>query len=113
METVGSINQVIQSINCVAGVGTGALIGAGLSGGNVAAILVGGVVFGSGYCESSQMVEEDVQDALDEINDDLPNESFLPDDCTLMTRHNYAGFFINKVAIEECSPFNDVYYDFP
>ena len=59
------------------------------------------------------MVEEDVQDALDEINDDLPNESFLPDDCTLMTRHNYAGFFINKVAIEECSPFNDVYYDFP
>ena len=48
LETVGSINQVIQSINCVAGVGTGALIGAGLSGGNVAAILVGGVVFGSG-----------------------------------------------------------------
>jgi len=111
LETVGDVHQTIQSINCIAGVGLSALIGAGLSGGNVAAIIAAGALVGATYCEASQLVEEDVQDALDEIDDDLPHESFLTDDCTLMTRHNYTGLIINKVEVEDCSPFDDVYYD--
>lgn len=114
LEEVGDLNQIVQSINCVAGISAATLLGGagGLTSGQVALILVA-VGLGAAYCETSQIVEEDVQDALDEIDDDLPPEWFLPDDCTLMTRHNYAGFFINKVQVEDCSPFDDVYYDFP
>lgn len=111
LETVGDVHETIQSMNCIAGVGLSALIAAGLSGGNVAAIIAAGALVGATYCEASQLVEEDVQDALDEIDDDLPHESFLTDDCTLMTRHNYSGLIINKVEVEDCSPFDDVYYD--
>ena len=63
-----------------------------------------------------QESSEDVLEELEDIRDAMPDAidvwtGEIVDDCTLMLRHDYLGFSINKLQLEDCENATGAYYD--
>ena len=82
-----------------------------------AAAVLAANVFGDGFfCTGVYNDRDDVNDALDDIEDAMPDaidpwNGEIAEDCTLMVRHYYGGFMVNKLQLEDCHDATGVYYD--
>ena len=74
------------------------------------------VVFDGIFCSDVYGDRDDVNDALDDVEDAMPDAinpwtGEMEEDCTLMARHYYGGFMINKLQLEDCADATGIYYD--
>ena len=123
IDDVGDWNDTIADWNCRLYGGSLAAVSLGMFKtlaqltATQAGTLLGLNLFGDGiFCGSVNSDRDDVNDALDDIEDAMPDAvdpwtGEIAEDCTLMVRHYYGGFMVNKLQLEDCEDATGVYYE--
>ena len=121
IDNVGDWNDTIADWNCWLFEGSIAVVSLGMAKklaeitAAQAATLIGLNLFGDGiFCSGVNGDRDDVNDALDDIEDAMPDaidpwNGEIAEDCTLMARHYYGGFMINKLQLEDCYTATGIY----